>query len=382
MPDFSFILDPLTRSSKANDGGAPRPEEIEGVLRQWRREGLAVDLPKNRSKEARRRESAFRSALEEFPIAGITEAGVYQCPKCQRTVTLRALEKRQCTECGGELVEQRTSKVIQVGDSIGARFESITAPTFHLSVDALIRTLDLPRWFLDLGPHTRESRRIPVNLANFGIAAGLCAAIPFTLLASVLSWTLEPGMARNLWRSGSVAGGIAIVLLLILRPILQTYVIVGRDKIMATILGQRHVLHFQNIEEIRNDRRLTGYGYALVLGRRWGKWAQWLYAGIFQWIDPRAWFGWYPAKAIDGLPPELGGAASLALRNRIILKGERRVLKLPYNGLLRHDLTQALAVVVFQVRSMSPKARIDLTALQAAQRERSTTEQWAAGLRH
>ena len=154
---------------------------------------------------------------------------------------------------------------------------------------------------------------------------------------------------------------------------------------MLVVGGERRVLHYNRIDEIRNQRVLNGWGYAYLLQRQYGPVMgpaiRALYAYLFQWFDPRVWWGLFPTKLIDYLPADQGGSASRYLRNRIVLKGEKKQLTLPFNGRFRRDLTQALAVVIFQVRSMSPKARIDVGALQAAQRARATQEQWAAGVR-
>ena len=106
-----------------------------------------------------------------------------------------------------------------------------------------------------------------------------------------------------------------------------------------------------------------------------------VYGWVFQWFDPRAWTSNYPRRLIQYLPPNAGGARSRFFTNVVTLRGELRRLRIPFNGRARRDLTQALAVVVLQVRSMNGRAKIDVTALQIAQREGVTAEQWKLGLR-
>ncbi|MCG3152987.1 MAG: hypothetical protein GEEBNDBF_02294 [bacterium] len=380
MADFSFIFGPLTANQEAANAGAPRPDEIAAVLMEWRRDGLMVELPKQRVAEAQRRETVMSDLLREFPVFSQTRELVFRCDACKRTISLPALAERNCPQCGGPLEEVRAAEVIKIGEDLGAKFVAPGMPGFHLGIDTLIRTLDLPRWFLDLGPHMRQMRRIPVNLANLGILLGLLGMIGvamYGLAGMLLSWA--PGLWW--WRLVAIGGALGTLVLLLVRPYVQTYVHVGRDKVMLMGWGGRRVLHFQNITEITDDRRLNGLGYALYLGERYGRWMQWLYTVLLQWFDPRAWFGLYPRQIIMALPAFAGDATAPYWRHRIILRGPRQVLKLPYNARLRRDLTQALAVVIFQVRSLSPHAIISLTALQSAQKGRATQEQWAAGIR-
>lgn len=380
MADFSHLFGPLNANAEAERAGAPRPDEIVTVLRTWRSEGLAVELPKQKSAEAQRRQDVMGQMLREFPVNAMTRSAVYHCAACPRTITLKDNDARLCPVCGGEVEERPETEVFELGESYGATFVSPGVPSFHLSVETLMRTLDLPRWFLDLGAHMRQMRRLPVNLANFGIATALGILIPLCLIGLIQTFRV-PVAEKNFWRMLGYGGFFAIIGLLALRPMAQSYVIVGREKLMHTVFGQRQVLHFQHVTRIRNDRRLSGWGYALVLGRRYGDWAKWLYGILLQWFDPRAWFGQYDRRLIQELPAEAGVPGSAAFRNRIILQGPRNTIRLPYNPRLRRDLTQALAVAIFQVRSMSPGAKIDLAALQVAQKERATIEQWQSGVR-
>jgi hypothetical protein len=380
MADFSFLFGPLAANEEAANAGAPRPDEIAAVLKEWRREGLAVELPKARIAETQRREQVFGELLKEFPVFAQSRELIYNCHACHSTFSLPALTERVCPVCKGPIEEVRAAEVVKIGNELGARFTSSAMPSFHLSMDTLIRTLDLPRWFLDLGPHMRQMRRIPVNFANFGVLLGLVAAIPFAIFALIASF-LDYAPGYLFWRVLSSIAATTVLVLIGIRPLLQTYVHVGRDKIMLMGFGMRKVLHFQNIESVRNVRRLNGFGYAAYLGRRYGSWAQWVYGVLLQWFDPRSWGGWYGKHVIDGLPDLAGDATAPYWRHHIVIKGNRQTIVMPYNARLRRDLTQALAVVVFQVRAMSVNAKIELTALQAAQKGRATQEQWAAGIR-
>ncbi|HYE76641.1 MAG TPA: hypothetical protein VEI97_01515 [bacterium] len=331
--------------------GPPRPEEVARLLNDWRRQSAE-------------------------------KAAAIVCPHCHRTLLLATLvTPNTCPGCGRSLVAEVSRGIpVTEEEDRGASFESVMGPAFHFSVEELRGSLDLPRWFLQVGAHSRQMRRIPVNFANLYIAVLLGIALAITVSAGVVG-LVQWGTGERL-RAIATVGAVASVLLLWVRPYLQSTVTVSRDKITLTRFGERQVLFYGRITEIRNERRLSGWGYAAILRHQYGLLPGLLYAWFFQWLDPRAWTGQYPLGLIQLLPQDVGGATSRCFTNHIRLIGDIRTMNIPFNGRTRRDLTQALAVVVYQVRNHNPRAKIDLTALQVAQREPVTAQQWALGWRY